>query len=117
MRHHGAHGPKLYLVGGIGMNLALVSHDGDDTFQRMPLCREAEDEFLPIVDIDGDITGLRGTYVEGDTICIAAQFGKLLRSTNGGRSFENVNVGATSVLQTVLRADGRLWATGDGGAY
>ncbi|MFK8002230.1 MAG: WD40/YVTN/BNR-like repeat-containing protein [Polyangiales bacterium] len=110
------HGSSIYLMGGLGTNLALVSHDGGDTFQRMPLCQEVNGELVPIVDLDGQVTGLRYAFVDGETVYVAAQFGKLLRSTNGGKSFIVHQIG-TTVLQTVFRADGRLWATGDGGAH
>ncbi len=101
-------------MGGLGMNLAFVSHDAGQTFQRMPLFRRDDDGELTLID---DVTGLRYAHVDGGTIYLAAQFGKLLRSTNGGKSFEDVQTGTTSVLNTVMRVDGALWATGDSGAY
>lgn len=61
------------------------------------------------------MTGLRSILVEDKVIFVCGVGGFFAQSTNGGKSFRRIDVGATATLHTVLRADRSLWCTGDQG--
>lgn len=95
-------GERVVLCGGGGKNLLLVSDDGGKTFVPRS------------VDVG---TGLRCYFEDGEATYVCGQSGLLARSRDGGRTFEAVTTGAVKCAQTVLRADGALWSTGDSGAF
>ena len=108
------HGASIYVVGGLGLSLAFESHDGGQSFQRMRLCRQVNSDAESLEAIrPSEVVGFRSLCIRGNARHIAAQHGNVLSSTDAGRSFATVKPGL-ELVNTVLYADGVLWATGRG---
>jgi photosystem II stability/assembly factor-like uncharacterized protein len=95
-------GDRVTLCGGGGQNLLQVSEDGGETFAPER------------VNVGG---GLRMLLVDGETTWVCGEYGLLARRSGRRKLFTRVEVGAQKCMQTLLRADGALWATGDSGAF
>jgi photosystem II stability/assembly factor-like uncharacterized protein len=98
-------GDEVFLAGGGGVNIAFRSRDGGRTFASFG-------EDIPI------LTGVRHFLRYGDTLFACGQYGVVLRSDDDGATFTRVAGDfGNKCLQTLMHADGRLWVTGDGGAF
>ncbi len=94
-------GDNVTLVGGGGVSVILRSKDGGKTFKPNRF-RVGQ--------------GLRMLLVDGDNTWVCGQYGLLARAKKNG-PFEKVDIGATQCMQTLMKTDGALWATGDSGAF
>lgn len=101
--------------GGGGKSLILVSTDGGKHFEDLKATVGVR-----TVMYQGQLCGtggLRGILREGELAYVCGENGLLARSTDGCRTFEEIDLGQTACFQSLVRADDALWLTGDPGLW